>query len=397
MDRRLNRVGLAGYLLIGGATVLIPSIMPSVTHEFTATGLTLAAIGLIFPARSAGSMVGGLLAGVGSDLLGRLRWVWLSALLLGLALVAAAVTAQWLLFVAGFVLISAATSSLSTGINALVADANRERRAQALNTLHAVYGVGAAVSPLLIGYLIDHGMAWRWALTGSGVIWLVYGVVAYLTPAGEAGRTAGAAGPGWSWRSLAEGPLAALFLIAFIYNGVAYSLLGWVAVFMEQAAGFSTFLAVSMISVFYVALTIGRFLCAAYAERLGYGGTFLVLGWGITLTYPLVIVVSDPWIVVAGIFLTGLSLSGLYPTALAYGARLYPQQTGTVTGMLNVAMTLGAMIPPLWTGLLAERWGLQVALGLNYVMAPPLLLLAIFLSRREMRVPANPPAPQVTR
>ena len=33
----------------------------------------------------------------------------------------------------------------------------------------------------------------------------------------------------------------ALFLIAFIYNGVAFSLLGWVALFMQESAGFSTF------------------------------------------------------------------------------------------------------------------------------------------------------------
>jgi FHS family glucose/mannose:H+ symporter-like MFS transporter len=397
MDRRLNQLGLAGYLLIGGAAVLIPSVMPSITDEFTAAGLTLATLGLIFPARSAGSMLGGLLAGVVSDRTGHKWLVWVAALLLGVVLALAAVTAQWTLFVVGFVLISAATSALSTGINAMVADVNQERRGQALNTLHAVYGVGAAVSPLLIGYLIENGLAWRWALGGSGLIWLVYGVGAYLTPGGEAPRDRGAAAPGWSWSILRQGPLLALFLIAFIYNGVAYSLLGWVAVFMEEAAGFTTFFAVSMISVFYVALTIGRFLCAAYSERIGYAATFQVLGWGITLTYPLVIMVGDPWIVVVGIFLTGLSLSGLFPTALAYGARLLPHQTGTVTGMLNVAMTLGAMIPPVWTGLIAAQWGLQVALGVNYFMAPPLLLLAIYLGRRETRTPTDRPAPQAVR
>ena len=43
-------LGLTGYFFIGTAAVLVPSVMPFITSEYMATGLTLAAIGLIFPA-----------------------------------------------------------------------------------------------------------------------------------------------------------------------------------------------------------------------------------------------------------------------------------------------------------------------------------------------------------
>ncbi len=393
MNRRLTYLGLVGYAFIGTAAVLVPSVMPFITAEFTATGLTLAAIGLIFPARSIGGMLGGLLAGVGSDVIGRLRLVWLSALLLAATLLLTAGAKPWTLFVIGFVLVTAAQGSLGTGINAMIADANRESRGSALNTLHAVYGAGAAVSPLIIGYLIDRGLAWRWALGGTGLIWLVYGVVAWLLPVQEAADTQPRKSPGLDLGMLRDGSFLSLFLIAFIYNGVAYSLLGWIAVFMQEAAGFSTFFSVATISVFYVALTIGRFVCAAFAERIGYAVTLLALAAGITLTYPLV-VLGNAWVVVAGVFLTGLSLSGLFPTALAYGSRLYPDQTGTVAGTLNVAMTLGGMVPPVWTGVIAGAWGLQAALGVNYILVPPLILLALYLGRAEARHLAGQPVPE---
>jgi len=80
--KQLTYLGFLGYLLIGAAAVLIPSVMPAITDEYVTIGLTLAAIGLIFPARSAGGIVGNLLAGIGSDVIGRQRLVWLSALLL---------------------------------------------------------------------------------------------------------------------------------------------------------------------------------------------------------------------------------------------------------------------------------------------------------------------------
>jgi len=218
------------------------------------------------------------------------------------------------------------------------------------------------------------------------LLWLIYGIVAYLIQpkSGEhqqAEQEEG--GQKIDWQMLRQGPFLALFWIAFAYNGVAYSLLGWIALYMQESAGFSTFLSISMISVFYVALTTGRFLCAAYTEKIGYARTLLILAIGITLTYPLVLSGANAILVVIGIFLTGLSLSGLFPTALAYGARLYPDQTGTMTGTLNVAMTIGAMIPPLWTGVLADIWGFQMAWQINYVMVLPLIFVAIYLRRVE--------------
>ena len=140
-----------------------------------------------------------------------------------------------------------------------------------------------------------------------------------------------------------------------------------------------------MISVFYIALTAGRFLCAAYAERLGYAATLLILAAGLALTYPLVIFSTTAAPLVIGIFLTGLTLSGLFPTALAYGTRLYPQHSGAVTGVLNVAMTIGTMLPPLWTAIFSDLWSFQTALGINYSMAFLLLAVCVYLARIEPR------------
>jgi MFS transporter, FHS family, glucose/mannose:H+ symporter len=387
LNRTLTYTGLIGYLFIGTAAVLIPSVMPLMTDEFMATGLTLAAIGLIFPARAVGGILGNLAAGIGSDLAGSRRFVWLSAWGLAAALAFAALAMQWTTFLVGLLLVSAAQGSLSTGINAMIADANPTTRGRALNTLHGIYGAGAAVSPLIIGYFIDNGLAWRWALGATAIIWLVYGLVARQTVRIAAAASGPGRRPTLDFSMLRAGPFLALFVIAFVYNGVAVSLLGWIALFAQRAGDISTFLSVALISVFYLALTLGRFLCAAFAERLGYPLTLLLLAGGVALTYPLVVFGLDSSWAVAGVFLTGLSLSGLFPTALAHGARLYPDQSGTVTGTLNVAMTLGATLPPVWTGIVAEVWGFQAALGVNYFLIPALLLVTVYLSRRPTPQP----------
>lgn len=383
MERRQIGLGLVGYMLVGTGAVLVPSLMPAIIDEFAALGLTLAAIGALTPAGGVGRIAGILISGWGSDRLGRQRLVWLSALLLAVALALTASARPWALFMLGYVAVTLTQGALSTSINAMVADAASNARARALNVLHGTYGLGAAISPLAIGALLAGGLPWRQAIAGTGALWLLYGLVALWLARGEAPAKADGARQKASLQLLQQGPVLALFAVAFIYNGVASSLLTWVAVLGQQIGGLSTFLAVSMVSVFYIALTAGRFACAALAERLGYGRTFWALSIGLAVTYPLAVWGGHSLLVAAGILGTGLSLSGLFPTALAEGARRYPGQIGAITSTLTVALTLGSMIPPLWTALLVERMGLQPALSLNYAMAVALIALALYLRRGD--------------
>src|SRR5690349_25075900 len=101
MERRQTAISLLGYFLIGTGAVLLPSVMPFITTEFAATGLSLATIGLVVPVGSAGGVVGTLLAGAASDVFGRQRLVWLAALLLVAGLVWTTLATRWALFVAG--------------------------------------------------------------------------------------------------------------------------------------------------------------------------------------------------------------------------------------------------------------------------------------------------------
>jgi fucose permease len=382
MNRRQLALGFLGYVCIGTAVVLLPSLMPSITREFLAQGWSLAAIGLLVPAGAAGGIAGTLLAGVGSDMLGHRRLIASAAFTLALALALAAATPP-IVFALCFVAAGVAQGALSTGINAMIADAGRAARGRVLNLLHGMYGLGAAASPLVIGFVLERGVAWRWALGGIGALWLGYAVLVWTLARSAYAQATPAQPKQLRWAMLREPPFLALFLIAFIYNGVAVSLLSWIAVFGEQSAGLPAYLAISMVSVFYVALTAGRFICALVAERMSYTMTLFVLVCVVALAYPFVVFGFHAALVVLGVFFTGLGFSGLFPTALADGTRRYPSQTGTVTGTLSVALTVGSLIPPVWTSFLVDQFDMRVALGVNYGMIVMLVVLVRYLGAQN--------------
>jgi hypothetical protein len=59
-------------------------------------------------------------------------------------------------------------------------------------------------------------------------------------------------------------------------------------------------------------------------------------------------------------------------------------------------MTLGAMLPPFWTSVIAERWNMHAALTFNCFMLVPLIFLGIYLVRTEARQPKPAPEPLTT-
>lgn len=371
---------LTGYFLIGSVAVLLPSILPLVIQEFA---LTLATAGHIFPVMALGSLMGGMLAGIGSDRLGRRSFLVGSALLVAIGLLLVSFAQSWTQFVGGFLGIGMMQGALSITINALVLDLNAQRQGRAINTLHGLYSLGATLSPLLIGWMLGVAAGWRSVLLGTSLVWFVLGIASsgfryppLRAPVAHSRK--------FRWNLREHGSLLPLLAAAFLYNGVAWSLLGWIKVYVQQGGMPPGFLSSGILSLFYAALTLGRFSCAHLSDRLGYGKTLLLCGVGATLAYPLVTFSHYPGRIAAGVFFSGLFLSGIYPTAVAYGTRQFPAHSGAISGSMAAALTLGSMLPPWWTGIIADARSLPFAIGLNYILVVPLLGIGWYLARRDL-------------
>ncbi|HHT27108.1 MAG TPA: MFS transporter [Firmicutes bacterium] len=383
----MSIVGLSfvGYGLIGMFSVLFPTIMPTVITGFS---LTLAAAGLVYPARAVGALLGAMVGGIVSDRAGRRTLLTGSAALLCLGLTSSAIGQSWPLFLGGFFISGLAQGALAAGINAVAAENAGANSAKVLNRLHGIYSIGAALSPIGVGWLLSTGASWQVVLLVLAGIWLIFTCGASVSHYAKK-NTAHQAKRG-SLTTLFKHPVFLLAgIIAFTYNGLAWSLIGWVNTYLQQEAGLPQVLATGMLTLFYIALAVGRFACASLTTRFGNTRVLLACALGAALAYPLVL--AKPWPILAavGVLFSGLTLSGLYPIALAVATRFGAGHTGAVVGAMSNAMTLGTMLPPWWTGILAEFGGLQMALSINYIMVI-IMIAAVILLNRQVAVHTDP-------
>ena len=384
--RLLTVISYLGYFIIGIITVVLSPSLPFMIKDFN---ISLGVAGAAFTARAGGSFFGVFLGGILADKFGKKPLIIMGCLVQGLAMAAIATTKSWSMVLLFFVINGVFGGFLGTSLNTLVADIYADRRGAAMNALHGVYGVGSLIGPVAVGLVLTCQFGWRLVFYGASALWILY-LLLILTlglsiPESEKKEDLSGKQKQIPVKSFLLHPIfIVLVLVSFIYNGSATSLVGWINTYMNKMQ-YSTFLGSGMVTIFYIGLTAGRFLCGFFSDRAGFSRTIIICSIGSLAFYPLAIYTTQPILIAAGVFLSGLFLSGLHPTGLAYANKLFPSSSGTVTGILSASLSLGAMIVPWLVGLIADNAGFQAGFGLGLALLFILVAVAARLIYQEKK------------
>lgn len=430
----LSFVAYFGYFLIGIVSFIISPTLPLIIEDFR---ITVGVAGVIFTAYAAGTFVGGLFGGYISDIAGKKTVINLGCILHIIGFLLTAATGSWILVLFFVCITGLGRGVLNTCLNALIADIHQGRRGSALNTLHGIYGAGSLIGPILAGLVLSLNYHWRVVYYGAAVVWIIFLLIIMpikypsvsdrFTSASDNLTTGESNNAVKSYKGVSNNNhnnnynnnynnnhknnhnnnyvksrkntkigLASvkliilnpifimLFFVSFIYNGAATGLIGWINTYLD-GINFSVILGSGMVSVFYLGLTLGRFACRFLSEKIGYSKTILSCALGCFVFYPFTIFASNPLMITAGVFFSGLFFSGLHPTGLAYANSMFPSISGTVTGILYMAMSLGSMTIPWLIGLVAEKESFKAGFSISYTLIVILVGIAISLLLRERK------------
>jgi len=162
----------------------------------------------------------------------------------------------------------------------------------------------------------------------------------------------------------------------FLSAGVEGGLFTWLTTFAEGRLAGS--LSTTSLSVLLVAYIPGRFATGRLAERFGYAPMATGL---ICLAIPAVaytFFAASGLALLVGFFAVGLTISGLYPTLLAYATEAVPEHSAPINAIVLLTSTVGLALVPAVMGFVIEGAGVTRAMQL--LLVPLAALLAVVVT-----------------
>ena len=371
------QVGLAffAFILIGANDGALGVLIPSMRLHY---GVDKATIGLLFLFQTVGYLVAAFNSGLLVEKLGNRRFLVLGVVSFLLGVGTLSLMPQFMVILIMMLPLGFGVAIIDAGLNTYIA--SMPRNAALLNYLHAFYGIGALLGPLIASTIL----AIRWGWNSVYIVWIGMSLVLLIgfqlvfreenisqredtATRPESNVLVAALSVPMVW-------IAALFML--IYVGAEVSVGSWTYSFLTEERHAPILLAGWMVSGYWIGLTLGRLTLARVTLRIG--SERLILGCLVGVVIGALFVWLLPVYAVSavGLGLIGFSFGPIYPTTIALiSDRVSGRILPSVIGFMVSLGSIGAAICPWLAGLLAQRFGLWSLMPYVIILTAAMVLL----------------------
>ncbi len=379
------------FVGLGLPDSVLGTAWPAIYREF---GLPLSLSGYISVTVCMGSVISSLLS---ARLMRRFGTGWVTAVstaLTALAMLGYAFAPSPAFFFLLAIPLGLGAGAIDTGLNTFVA---LHYNASQMSFLHFAYGVGVSLTPFLMSMALGSDNDWRRGYLSVAMIQLVITAVTFVSlplwrrmqkkdaDTGEVPieRTL-------TTRELIRMPgvLASCFSL-FGACALEVTSGAWSSSYFVNSRGLSPDRAATVTMLFYIGMSLGRFLSGALAGRMGRRGLLRVSLWILPAALLLFLLPLPIPVSAAGLFLIGLGVGPIFPNL----SHLVPTHFGgdiaqSVIGLQQALTYVGVMVMPWLFGTLAQIFSTAllpyylVAMFISYAI-PYLSLMRAVKRRKE--------------
>ncbi|MBO4163831.1 MFS transporter [Micromonospora antibiotica] len=406
---------------------------PSISTEF---GVPTAAVGLVLTAGTIGYLTSSVLAGFTLARLGVGRLLAGSTLLASLALTGYASAPGLTVLIGCALVLGLGSGAIDSGLNAYAAGAFGPRH---MNWMHAFFGLGVAIGPLVMTAMLSTGAGWRWGYAVTAAAQLALATAFALTvgawrdraggpgspkragPAGETAASApvdavaaapvgppqrgpvddavpgGVATPGGVAEPAVVRIAETLRLPAVWFGALAFAIYVAIEVsaglyaflLLTEGRGLSAAVAGLSVSAYWGSLFVGRVVQGLVAERLGTARVLRGSLLGMAVGAVLIALPAPGWVTVAGLVVLGFAAAPVFPLlTLSTAERVGRQHADRVIGVQIGAAGIGAALIPAGLGVLLGDTSVRL-LGPVLTVLAVALLVAHAAAARRTAAPAD--------
>ena len=362
------------YLGLGAVVMQFRGAMlPNFQAEF---GVSESLLGLVSPAGTIGFTVVALTTGMVAGRIDIRKFIQVGALLTAITTFLIGLAPLYSLFLAAIILRGMAGGMPGGLTRPILGHLYPESKGRIFNIHEAVWAFGAACGPL-VANLVLHFASWRFGyyLLGIGfipVFLLMFYTSDFPAEIEEEPLTFD------QFSEIIRHPVVIAVGVALFLNvGVEGGFFTWLPYYLSQTMPQSV--ANYALTGFIGAYVPGRLLNSYLSERFSY--TTLILFAAVIITVLLGVaffLVGGYW-QIAAIVGIGFFISTVFPNLFSLAARTYPQHSGPINGLVMTFDPLGISIFPLIMGVIADSFGVGVAMKSLIVPMLGVILTLFFL------------------
>jgi fucose permease len=263
---------------------------------------------------------------------------------------------------------------------AILSDRHGEWSAVALSESNVTASACAIAAPLVVGASAASGLGWRAALILPALVLALLTARYFFRPLElPPGQTEdGVAGDGptlpplyWALWTLVALGVASEWCVGY-----------WGADFLADGTGLTRPVAATSLTAFFAAMLVGRLASSRLARTLPPVALLAATLCAALLGFPLFWLAPETPLALAGLFVTGLGIGGVYPLGISAAIASAPGNTDAAAARLAIGGGGAMLVAPFALGALADNVGIGKAFGIVVPMLLAALSLALAAGRR---------------
>lgn len=347
------------FVSMGLPDSLLGAGWPAIHAQF---GTPVSYMGIVSMVISGGTIVSSLLSARLVRTVGA-RWVTVvSTFLTAAAMFGFSLSDRFWLLVVFAVPYGLGAGAIDAALNNYVA---LHYRAKHMSWLHCFWGLGALVSPFIMGYALTNA-GWNAGYRIVGFVQLgIAALLLFTLPVWRKGKRPAPPAPQKNIGLLGALKIKGvpfLLLGFFAYCAAEATAMYWASTYFAEVKHISAEQAANFASLFYIGMTVGRFVSGFVADRLG-DRKMIVIGTCIlTCGVAALLIPTDVYpVAVAAFLVIGLGCAPVYPCIIhATPGNFGAENSGAIIGVQMASAYIGStFIPPLY-GLLGNALGFAV-------------------------------------
>lgn len=252
--------------------------------------------------------------------------------------------------------------------------------ARHMSWLHCFWGVGATISPYIMGYSLTKGYGWNNGYRFVGILQLILTAILFTSLPLWKRNNNGDKEDESNSKSLSLIEIlnirgVKLILAAFFAYCSLESTAGlWASSYLANYRGVDPEIAATFASLFYIGITVGRFLTGFISEKLG---DKLLIRYGIGIITAGLIMVLLPlngnMVALGGIVITGLGCAPIFPAVIhATPSNFGKEHSQSIIGVQMAGAYIGTTFMPMLFGFIADN--ISIGLYPIYLLVFTLLM-----------------------